>query len=432
MNHALLDDTRIPTLGPAEIPSPLGHNDRSGDLIADYTSDDARVLVDASGAHPDLSFELAGPRAMNYFSGDEVAAGIVTCGGLCPGMNNVIRALVMQLWHGYGVRRIVGFRHGLLGMTPDSLDEPMIIRPDDVKRIHRYGGTILGSSRGPRRSDVMVDTLQRLRINMLFCIGGDGTMRATEKIYQEVCHRGARIAVVGVPKTIDNDMRYIERTFGFDTAVSIATEAIRAAHVEAKGAPRGVGLVRLMGRHSGFIAASATLASRDANLVLIPELPFDLHGPNGILEYIRWRIRRRRSCVVVVAEGAGQRHLEAEAATDESGNKRLGDIGLYLKATIARELADEDTTLKYIDPSYIIRAAPANAADSIFGGQLAQEAAHAAMAGKTGMVLGLWLSRFTHVPLSAVTAGRKGVDLESSFWRSTVESTGQPPLFTAE
>ena len=422
-------DTAIDVLGPPRWPSPLGLNNESGDLIANYTPDEARILVDPTGEHA-TTFELAGPRERNHFLGKDVAAGIVTCGGLCPGMNNVIRALVMQLWHAYGVRRVLGFRHGLLGLTPETPDEPMVLTPDGVKRIHRSGGTILGSSRGPRAPTALVDTLQRHELDMLFCIGGDGTMRAAETIYREVERRGASIGVIGVPKTIDNDLRWNERTFGFDTAVSVATDAIRAAYVEATGAPRGVGLVRLMGRHSGFIAASAALASRDANLVLIPELPFDLHGDHGVLAYIRWRIRHRRRCVIVVAEGAGQRHLVCSGDQDPSGNRRLEDIGLFLKDTITRELHDDGITLKYIDPSYIVRAAPANAADSIFCGQLAQDAAHAAMAGKTGMVVGLWLNRFTHVPLRAVTSGRKCVDLDGAFWRATVEATGQPPVFT--
>ncbi len=424
-------DLSIPTLGEATQPSPLGLSTIEGDGISDYTQEAARIAVYPSGKDPDFAFELAGARVTNYFKGEDVAAGIVTCGGLCPGMNNVIRALVMQLWYSFGVRRVIGFRYGFDGMTPDAIEKPVFLSPDEVKDIHLLGGTILGSSRGPQKPEIMVDTLQKLGINVLFCIGGDGSMRATYKIYEECSRRGAEIAVIGVPKTIDNDLPFIERTFGFDTAVSRAADAIKAAHVEAIGAPNGIGLVRLMGRHSGFIAASATLASGEVNLLLVPELLFDLEGENGVLDLIRKRIRRRGHTVVVIAEGAGQRHLEVRSEKDASGNLKLGDIGTHLRDLIKRELKPDGISLKYIDPSYIIRAAPANAGDAIFCGQLAEEAVHAAMAGKTGMVMGLWSNHFTHVPLSAVTAGTKRIDLDSAFWRNAVEATGQPKVLSA-
>jgi 6-phosphofructokinase 1 len=421
-------DLSIPTLGPPTVPSPLNLSTVPNDGIADYTPDTARILLDPSGERTDLRFELSGPRSLNYFKGEEVAAGIVTCGGLSPGMNNVIRGIVLQLWHAYGVRRILGFRYGFRGLTPDYCDNPMMLTPSDVEKIHLMGGTILGSSRGHQNAELMVDMLHKLGINVLFTIGGDGTMRGTQAIYEVISRRGSKISVIGVPKTIDNDLPFTEKTFGFDTAVSIAALAIGAAHVEATGAPKGVGLVRLMGRHSGYIAASATLASREVNLTLIPELTWDLHGENGILAYIRWRLQNRGHCVIVVAEGAGQKHLVATGQTDASGNVQLADIGTFLRDTLLRELKDDDLSLKYIDPSYIIRAAPANAADAIFCGRLAEEAVHAAMAGKTGMVVGLWLANFTHVPLAVVTRGRKNISLDSSLWRNVVDTTGQPKV----
>lgn len=419
-------DLSIPTLGPAEVPSPLGLSTVHGDGVSDYTPDDSKIAVSPSGRDADYAFEAAGARQHNYFKSEDVAAGIVTCGGLCPGMNNVIRALVMQLWHGFGVRRIIGFPFGYRGLTPDSPQKHRFLTPEDVRDVHQLGGTMLGSSRGPQDPRVMVDTMQKLGINVLFTIGGDGTMRGTEKIYQEVTRRGAEIAIIGVPKTIDNDIPFIERTFGFDTAVSQATQAIMAAHVEAIGAPNGIGLVRLMGRHSGFIAAAATLASGEVNLLLVPEMSFDLDGEKGILAFIRNRIQRRGHAVIVVAEGAGQRHLENAREKDASGNVKFGDIGLFLRDHIKQSLGNMGIALKYIDPSYIIRAAPANAADAIFCGQLGEEAVHAAMAGKTGMVMGLWHNLFTHVPLNAVTAGTKKIDLDSNFWRNVLDSTGQP------
>jgi len=423
-------DFTIPRLGEPRVPSPLNLSTVLGDLIADFTPDDQRVLYDPSGTIPDLAFEASGPRQQIYFEGGQVSAGIVTCGGLCPGMNNVIRGLVMQLWYAYGVADIYGFRYGYAGLTQGSPKPPWKLTPGEVQDIHILGGTVLGSSRGHQDPAELVATLARLQINVLFCIGGDGTMHGAQAIYQQVTRQGLDISVIGVPKTIDNDLLFIERTFGYDTAVAIAADAIKAAHTEARGARSGIGLVQLMGRHSGFIAASASLAAREVNLVLVPEQPFDLHGDKGILEFLRQRLRHRDHAVVVVAEGAGQRHLQSSGKMDASGNVKLADIGVYLRDLFKAELKDVGVNLKYIDPSYIIRAASANAADAIFCGQLAEDAVHAAMSGRTGMVVGLWLGRFTHVPLAMVTRGRKVISLDDAFWRNVVDATGQPPLMT--
>ncbi len=423
-------DLSIPNLGEPTIPSPLNLSTQLGDGIADFTRDDEKVLYHSSGSSPEHYFESAGPRKMNFFRGVDVVAGIVTCGGLCPGMNNVIRGLVMRLYYAFGVRRIWGFPYGYRGLAPNSPDTPVALTPQSVKDIHLLGGTVLGSARGPQSEEGMVDTLERLGVNALFAIGGDGSMHALSKIYQEVSRRGVKIAVIGVPKTIDNDLLYIERTFGFDTAVSIASEAIKAAHVEARGAPNGLGLVNLMGRHSGFIAASATLASREVNLVLVPEQPFSIQGEKGILSFLRQRVRDRGHAVVVVAEGAGQSHLPQNGDRDASGNIKLAGIGLFLRDTLKQGLKSEGVSLKYIDPSYIIRAAPANAGASIFCGRLAEEAVHAAMSGKTGMAVGLWHNLFTHVPLSAINTGRKLISLDGTFWRNVIDTTGQPSVLT--
>jgi 6-phosphofructokinase 1 len=424
-------DFSIPALGEPRHPSPLKLSTVPGDYIADYTPAGARILYDPTGATPGVFFELAGPRERVYFEGENTVAGIVSCGGLCPGINNVIRGLVRRLWYSYGVRRIFGFRYGFLGLTPRTVEPPLLLDPTVIADIHLSGGTILGSSRGPQRAEEMVDTLQRMRINALFVIGGDGSMRGMQTIYEEIGRRGAAIAVVGVPKTVDNDVLYIEKTFGYETAVAIAADAIKAAHVEAVGAPKGIGLVHLMGRHSGFIAASAALASREANLILVPEVPFQLDGEHGVLAYLRARLRNRGHALVVVAEGAGQELVAASGERDASGNVKLANVGLFLRERFERELKPEGASTKYIDPSYIVRAAPANAADSIFCGQLSEEAVHAAMAGKTGMVVGYWAGRFTYVPLAAVVTGRKVISPDSAFWRSVIEATGQPPLLGA-
>lgn len=448
MSDKELIDLTIDTLGRCKYSSPLNLSNKLDDEIANYIPDDVGVLFDpstsANGMADDLrlmaasdlnardfklnsnaSFELAGPREKNFFEGKKVTAGIVTCGGLCPGLNNIIRSAVMTLWHHYHVRQIYGIRYGYRGLGPFTPDPPIELTPDRVSHIHVFGGTMLGSSRGPQKPDAMVDTLQRLGINLLLIAGGDGGMRGAQAIYQEIKKRGLEIAIVGVPKTIDNDLPFIERTFGFDTAVSQAVNAISAAHVEAVGAPKGIGLVKLMGRHAGFVAAAATLASRDVNLVLIPELGFTLEGLHLWLEK---RLTARDHGVIVVAEGAGQEHLVAKEAKDASGNKKLSDIGIFLRDYLKNKSQVKEINLKYIDPSYIIRATPANATDAIFCGRLAEDAVHAAMAGKTGLVVGMWMGRFTHVPLSAVTAIRKRIQLDSQFWRNVVDATGQPAV----
>ena len=425
-------DMSISRLGPATRPSPLGFSTVPGDAIADYTNDSARVLWDPSPAgQGGPAFEVAGPREKIYFNGPDIVAGIVTCGGLCPWLNDVIRGLVMALWNRYGVRRILGFRYGYRGLVKDASPGPIALEPDLVRYIHHTGGTILGSSRGERPTKQMVDGLTERGVDVLFCVGGDGTMRGAQAIHDEVKQRGLPIAVVGLPKTIDNDLPYIYQSFGFDTAVSVAVQAIRAARVEAAGAPNGVGLVRLMGRHAGFIAATASVASREADLVLIPELPFDLDGDDGLIAWLRARIKTRGEAVIVVAEGAGQEHLQRAVGTDASGNRRLSDIGIFLRDRLKGGLADVDANLKYIDPSYIIRAAPAGSTDAIFCGRLADNAVHAAMSGRTGMVVGWWANEFTHVPLSAVISTSKQIDLDGPLWRSVVDTTGQPATLGA-
>jgi len=432
-----LPDLSIQSLGNCRIESPLELGTEPGDEFADYVTDDERVLYDlnvsrvsayyAEGGQPPC-FEVAGPRQCLYFDPSKLKVGIVTCGGLCPGINNVLRSLVLNLYHGYGVRSMYGFRYGYEGLVP-SYGHPVIdLTPEAVSDIHLTGGTILGSSRGPQDPEEMAATLDRMGIRLLYCIGGDGTMKGALAIHEEISRQGFKIAVVGIPKTIDNDIMYIEKSFGFDTAFSEARTAIRAAHVEATGARNGIGIVKLMGRHSGYIAANAALAEQDVNLVLVPEQEFDMEGPAGLLAFMEKRISARGHAVIVVAEGAGQRHMEAIGEKDASGNIRLGDVGIWLKGEIGSyfKKRDKDVVIKYIDPSYIIRSVPANPSDAVYCGYLAQNSAHAGMAGKTGMAVGRWNGCFTHVPLTAITRGRRVLSLESPLWMSVLEATGQP------
>jgi len=419
-------DTRIPALGPAAVDSPLTY--------CHFVPDDQRVPIrlspedlDDGSQESDVLFEPAGPRAKIFFDSSKVKAAIVTCGGLCPGINDVIRAIVMEARHNYNVAAILGIRYGLQGFIPEYGHQIMELDHRNVSNIHEFGGTILGSSRGPQKPEDIVDALERSNIGVLFVIGGDGTLKAARKIYEEVTRRGSKIAVIGVPKTIDNDISLVTQSFGFDTAVEKATEAIRCAHTEAIGAKNGIGLVKLMGRESGFIAAQATLALKEVNYVLVPEDPFQLHGENGLLPALERRLRERRHAVIVVAEGAGQHLLLQSGQTDASGNLVLGDVAKLLSAEIGAYLTERGMpyTLKYIDPSYIIRSVPANANDRVYCGFLGQFAVHAAMAGKTGMVVSNVYGRFVHLPFELVTRRRKKLDLTSDYWRAVLESTGQ-------
>ncbi|NOZ85907.1 MAG: ATP-dependent 6-phosphofructokinase [Deltaproteobacteria bacterium] len=435
-------DLSIERLGPAKIKSPLKLSHVFGDKMVNYVPDGERVLYDTSlntcktciegkTKEEPLSFEKAGPRELLYFDSSKVRVGMVTCGGLCPGINNVIRALVMELYYRYGVRHIHGFRYGFAGLAPECGYDVVDLTPNKVKDIHHDGGSFLGSSRGARDPETMVDTLERMGIGILFTIGGDGTQRGALALHKEIMKRKLKIAIIGVPKTIDNDILLVEKTFGFDTAFSIAIQAIRAAHTEAEGYPNGVGLVKLMGRHSGYIASAAAVAEADVNCVLIPEIPFRMDGEKGLLSWLEGRLKERGHAVIVTAEGAGQDLMAPGAERDPSGNIRLQDIGMFLKHEISKGLneAGVQHSLKYIDPSYIIRSTAANPNDSLFCTNLAQNAVHAGMSGRTGMLVGLWNNIFTHVPIREAVAGRKTVDPEGELWRSVLESTGQPPVW---
>jgi 6-phosphofructokinase 1 len=439
------EDLRIDNLGPATITSPLCLSTEYGDNIVNYCSDSQSVLyeqdrdrileqVKAGVTIP--AFERAGPRGSIYFEPAKTRAAVVTCGGLCPGINNVIRSLVMELHYRYGVRTIYGIKYGYQGFIPKYGHEALLLNPDQVDDIHEKGGSILASSRGPQDLGEIVNCLERMNISVLFTIGGDGTLRGADEIYREITRRGLKIAVVGIPKTIDNDIAFVKKTFGLETAFSIAAEAIRCAHTEARGAPFGVGIVKVMGRMSGFIAANAALALNEVNYVLIPEVPFDLEGPKGLFNSLEKRLRSRKHAVIIVAEGAGQRYVEDTAdRKDDSGNPVLGDIGIFLKTAIKQYFKNQTdlyVNVKYIDPSYLVRSVAANAHDAIFCMQLAQNAVHAGMAGKTGMLVGYWNEEITHVPLKLATSASKCLSPEDSLWLNVLEATGQPISLSSE
>ena len=444
------EDFIVKNLGERNINSPLPLSHSDDDLISNFINDDdrflheislkkvKRIIADAGvegesdrcGCSDLITFEAAGPREKIFFEPDKIKCGIVTCGGLCPGINSVIRGIVMELSYRYGCRAIYGFKYGYLGMVKESGIDPILLTPDAVEDIHSRGGSILGSSRGHQDVNKMVDRLMNFGISVLFCIGGDGTLRAAHLIAEEILRRGLNISVIAVPKTIDNDINFVEKTFGFETAFSIAVNSIQSAHTEAKDSLNGIGIVRLMGRESGYIAANAALASQDVNYVLVPEIPFDLEGAHGLFNILKERLERRRHAVIVAAEGAGQNFFgsEAERGKDSSGNTKLGDIGVFLKDKIGAYFKSINfkVNIKYIDPSYLIRSAPPIPSDSIFCTQLAQNAVHAAMAGKTDMLVGIWNYHFTHVPIATATRERKLINPESNLWLSVIEATGQP------
>lgn len=431
-----MPDFTIETLGKCSIESPLRLAALTGTGGPVFVRDDQFICynIEAQPGEQKLLtrnqlLEVAGPRQKIYFSPSHVHAGIVTCGGLCPGLNDVIRAIVRSLWHLYGVRRITGIRYGYKGFLPEYGLEVVPLDPAIVDDIHKIGGTILGTSRGGGdRASEIVDTIEQLNLNVLFAIGGDGTQKGALSIAEEIERRKLKIAVVGIPKTVDNDIEFVEKTFGFDTAVVKASEAVAAAHMEAHSQINGIGLVKLMGRDSGFIAVHTVLAVHEANFVLIPEVPFDLEGPRGFLPILEKRLARRGHAVIVVAEGAGQHFFTQEVKFDASGNRKLGDIGLFLKERIETYFKERkmEINLKYIDPSYMIRSAIAEPVDSMYCERLGNNAVHAAMAGKTKLLIGLVNNEFVHIPIRAATSKRKQVNPEGSLWRDAVEATQQP------
>ena len=434
-------DFVVKSLGTCRVESPMASllNQRKQSINnVDETDrvlfdDIASMAIERNLPTADLpGFEPAGPRKKIYFDPSKTRAGVVTCGGLCPGFNDVIRALVMELTFRYGVKKVYGFRNGYQGFIARHGHPALELTPDMVSQINEEGGTILGTSRGQQDPAEIVDCLEQMGINMLFVVGGDGTLRGALSITQEIANRGLKISVIGIPKTIDNDIMFIDQSFGFQTAFSMASQAIRSAHAEAKSSPNGIGLVKVMGRHSGFIACYAALAKSDANYVLIPEVSFQLDGPQGLLSNLQDRILRRGHAVIVVAEGAGQSLLaEAPKSTDASGNAKLGDIGLYLKDRINSHFAAQniELNLKYIDPSYLIRSVPANPFDSVYSLRLTHNAVHAAMCGRTEMVVGRWHGRFVHVPIPLAIRERNQVDPNGDLWMTVLESTGQPVRF---
>jgi 6-phosphofructokinase 1 len=426
-------DFSVPSLGRRSVASPVrGREFIDDDEQITFASQVKNIsaLMKSTKVFP--AFQKAGPRKTIFHDPAATRAGIVTCGGLCPGLNNVIKGLVNVLYHDYGVKNIVGFRYGFQVLVPKYGHVPMELTPKSVDEIHKAGGTILGSSRGNQDSAAMADTLERLWVNVLFCIGGDGTLRGAGAIAGEIAKRARPISVIGIPKTIDNDLRFVEKTFGFETAVHTASDIITSAHNEAEGANNGISIVKLMGRDSGFIAAAATLANSVVDFCLVPEINVTLEGEHGLFAALERRLASTGHAVIVAAEGAGQSLFAgAEAKKDASGNVLKHDIGVFLSSGIAAyfKKTGKDVSVKYLDPSYHVRSVAAISSDAIFCHLLAENAVHAAMAGKTGIVIGHWNNYFTHVPIALATKERLKIDLDGALWKGVLSATRQNDYF---
>lgn len=410
----------VTTLGEPAFDSPLNTT------VSDTVRIPEHIEV---GVEPGIQFELAGPRRKLFFDPQQTRVGIVTCGGLCPGINNVIRSLFLELHYGYGVSDVWGFVGGYGGLDPSHAAEPIKIDPDIVRDIHQKGGTILGSSRGPVDIAAAVDNLVARGINILFTVGGDGTQRGACALLEESRRRGYKLSIVGIPKTIDNDIGFVARSFGYLTAVEEARRVLECAHTEAVSAPRCISVVKLMGRHAGFITAGATVASQDVNFALIPEVPFSL---DGFLSALQTRMENSSHAVIAIAEGAGQNLVEGPGnERDASGNIKLKDIGLFLRERIDTFFRSAGTpvVIRYFDPSYQIRSRPASCEDAILCDLFARNAVHAAMAGKAGVIIGFLHERFIHVPIELLANHTKRLDPTGGWWRSVLAATGQPHQF---
>lgn len=382
----------------------------------------------------DLEFIKGGPRSQIYFSPKKVVAAIVTCGGLCPGLNVVIREITYTLWQNYGVSKIYGIQYGYRGFYTYNWIE---LTPQTTKHIHKLGGTILGSSRGGFDIKKIMARIKSKGVNQIYIIGGDGTLRGASAIHDYVKQKKLEISVISLPKTIDNDIPIIDRSFGYQTSVEEALKAINSAETEAMSAEYGIGLVKLMGRAAGHIALEACLSQRSVNVLLIPEIKFELYGPKGFLEYVYRRLLNKHHCVIVVAEGASEAVLDADfpdLGVDPSGNKILPDIGTFIKSKIVKYCADKglESTLKYIDPTYMIRTTASNAFDTQICAQLAYNSVHGAMSGFSGFCTGLVHNRCCYIPIDMLKQGNRRIKPKSRKWQRLLAATGQPSFLNDE
>jgi 6-phosphofructokinase 1 len=322
-----------------------------------------------------------------------VRIGVLTGGGDCPGLNAVIRAVVRKGVQEYG-HEFRGFKDGWRGVLEGEYQE---LGVPEVRGILPRGGTILGSSRtnpyafegGPQRC---LETLQRLGVDALIAIGGEDTLGVANKL------SAAGAAVVGVPKTIDNDLSATDYTFGFDTAVNIATEAIDRLHTTAESHHRCL-IVEVMGRHAGWIALHSGIAG-GANVILIPEQPFDIEEVSGWIEH---RFTTQYSPIVVVAEGAvpkaGTMALQTEEL-DAFGHVRLGGVGQRIEHEIGLRTGKEARTTVL---GHVQRGGTPTAFDRWLATRFGLHAIDAVHAKKFGMMTALRGAQIELVPLAEAT-----------------------------
>ncbi|KAL4422989.1 hypothetical protein ABPG77_005469 [Micractinium sp. CCAP 211/92] len=393
----------------------------------DHGAQTGAVLYDPAKneAIPLPNFALrSGPRKTIYHNPKDVTAAIVTCGGLCPGLNDVVQNIVYTL-DDYGVPedQIFGIRYGLRGFL-DRHAKPVQLSRQTVDGIQLKGGTVLGTSRGNAKIPAIVERLRLWGINQLYVIGGNGGNAAAHAIAKECREQGVVCNVVGVPKSIDNDIQLIDRCFGFDTAVEEAQRSLISARVEARSSG-GISVVKLMGRQSGFIAMNASMASGVVDVCLIPEIRFDLEK---LCDFVATIMARKDYCVVCVAEGAGQDIMDSSGpkGTDASGNPILQDIGVFLRDVFKKRFKGVD--VKYIDPSYMIRSIPTITTDRIYCKVLGQGAVHGAFAGYTDFTVGLVNTHYVFLPTTTIIQFPRTVDPRGRQWNRLKTAINQPDM----
>ena len=405
-----------------KIKNPLKNNDAFKDSY--FVEEDTLIktnIIKTTDSDEENYFVRAGPRKEIAWDPIHTKVAIVTCGGLCPGLNTVIRELYITLHHKYGVKFVYGVKNGYKGFYSDNL-----VRLDDdiIRDIHHKGGSILGTSRGGTDVKKIVDSIAHRGISHLYAIGGNGTQKGLFEINKEIKKRGLCVSVVGIPKTIDNDLCIIDKSFGFDTSVQEAQRAIQAAKVEIEAFNNAVGIVKVMGRNSGFIAMYSSLASKDVDCCLIPEIPFDIEYDHGVLHYIKECLHKKDKILIVVSEGAGQHYI------NDPVNKNLNDFGIWLCEVVRSNVPN--VCIKYIDPTYTIRAITPNASDSIYCTILAQSAVHGAFCGYTNFIVGPVNGKHAYIPLQMAIHETNTVSEDDRMWFRLISANGQPSFVTSE
>jgi ATP-dependent phosphofructokinase / diphosphate-dependent phosphofructokinase len=328
--------------------------------------------------------------------------GVLTGGGDCPGLNAVIRAVVRKGVAEYGYD-FVGFRDGWRGPLER---ETVPLGIQQVRGILPRGGTILGTSRtNPFKIEGGVErieaTLRDLGLDALIAIGGEDTLGVAKRLYDN------GVNVVGVPKTIDNDLAATDYTFGFDTAVNIAMEAIDRLHTTAESHHRAM-IVEVMGRHAGWIALHAGMAG-GANVILLPEQPFDV---GAVCDYVEHRFKTHYSPIIVVAEGATPKEGTMTLQTgevDAFGHVRLGGIGQLLAEEVEKRTGKESRAVVL---GHVQRGGTPTAFDRVLATRFGLAAIDTVHAEAYGQMVALRSTEIVRVPLAEATAELKTVPPE--------------------